>query len=72
MAWTSDTDQQYTVAQGRCQGLVWQHLHGDWAALVSRDGRAVSQDNFPTLADAQAWCETQLAALAAAGRCAQE
>ena len=71
MRWTSDTDHQYTVTQGTCQGLVWQHLDGDWAALVSRDGRAVSQDNFLTLEAAQAWCETQLTDLAAAGRRAQ-
>ena len=71
MEWTMDTDHQYTVTQGTCQGLVWQHLRGDWAAIISRDGSTVSHDSFPTLEEAQAWCEAQLVALAAAGRCAQ-
>ena len=71
LAWTRDTTRErYTITQGTCQGLVWRHEHGDWAALVSRDGTAVSHDSFFALEDAQAWCEAQLTALAASGRCA--
>ncbi len=50
MQWRSDdTHPHYTARQGTCEGLVWQHVHGDWAALVSRDGSAVKQDTVPTL-----------------------
>ncbi len=70
MEWTMDTDHQYTVTQGTYQGLVWQHLQGDWAGLISRDGSAVNQDTFPTLEETQAWCEAEIAARAAGGRCA--
>ncbi len=69
--WTSNGDHQYTVTRGPCQALVWQHVDGDWAAIVSLHGSAVSHDSFPTLEEAHAWCEGEIAALAAAGQCAQ-
>ena len=72
MEWTHDIDQQYTLTQGTCQGLVWRHRHGDWAALVSRDDMAVSHDSFTVLEDAQAWCETEITLLAAMGRCTSD
>ena len=69
MDWISDTDQQYTTTQGTCQEIVWRSTSRTWKAIVSRQGVAVHTNRFMTLEEAQAWCETQLAALAAAGRC---
>ncbi len=70
MEWTSDTtSEKYTTMLGNCQGMVWQHPQGTWAALVSRDRSATAQNSFPSLEEAQAWCETRLEELAAAGRC---
>ncbi len=69
MDWISDTGQQYTTTQGTCQGIVWHNTGGSWKAIVSRQGVAVRTNRFMTLEEAQAWCETQLAVLAAAGRC---
>ena len=72
MEWTGETaDEHYTTTQGRCQGTVWRNLAGEWTAVVSSDGIAVGQHSFAALEDAWAWCEAQLADLAAAGRCAQ-
>ncbi len=69
MDWISDTDQQYTTTQGTCQGMVWRNTGGSWKALVSRQGVAVGTNRFPTLEEAWAWCEAEIAALATAGRC---
>ena len=71
MDWTSDNrGQTYTVRQDSCQGLVWRTRAGEWRALVSWEGSAAGHANFPTLKDAQAWCEAQVAELITINRCA--
>ena len=73
MDWQTDTTRErFTLTQGTCQGLVWRPRHGDWTALVSRNGVALSHDTFTVLEDAQAWCETEITVLTAAGRCTSD
>ena len=70
MDWISDTTgEQYTATQGSCHGLVWQESTGGWKAIVSHQGVAVRTNRFTTLEEAWAWCEAEIAPLAAAGRC---
>ncbi len=72
MEWTSDTTgRRYTTTQGSCQGTVWQNTTGQWTATVHSTGLDVGQRSCAALADAQAWCEAQITALVATGRCAQ-
>ena len=72
MEWTShNAGERYTTTQGTCQSTVWRDTTGQWTAVVSSEGLAVGQNSFASLEDAWAWCEAQLADLAAAGRCAQ-
>ena len=71
MEWTSDNaGERYTATQGSCQGLVWRESAGEWSALISREGTALHTNRFTTLEEAWAWCEAQLADLAAGGQCA--
>ena len=73
MEWTSDTGgQTYTTKQESCQALVWRTMSREWNVLVSGEGSAVGHETFTTLEDAQAWCEAQLAELAAAGQCSKD
>ena len=72
MEWMSTNEgRTHTVRQDDCQALVWRMATGAWDALVIRQGRAVGHDRFVALQDAQAWCEAEIAALAATGPCAQ-
>ena len=67
MEWISDNPgERFTTTRGRYQAVVWQTKTGHWGASIKRDGAAVAQDTFNTVEFAWAWCEAQLAALAAA------
>ena len=70
MDWTGDDKAQvYTLAQGTCHARVWQSPVGHWRAVVTSIRSTVGQENFLKVADAQAWCERQLAELVAEGDC---
>jgi hypothetical protein len=63
-AWTSDaTGRQYTLTQGSYRGLVWRASTGEWNALLSANGQAVSHTRCGRLREAQAWMEARLRAL---------
>jgi hypothetical protein len=71
MEWTRDNGgQTYTATLGPCLATVSRNPTGGWTAVVSRMGGAEGQNDFPTVAAAQAWCETWLAHLEVTGQCA--
>ena len=63
MTWHDDpTDQAATLIAGDIRCRVWQTAGGTWSALISVRGDATAAYSFPARAEAQAWCEAQLAA----------
>ncbi len=71
MEWTSnDSGQRYSARQDSCQGLVWPTRSGAWRACVRWEGSVAGHASFPTLEDAQAWCEAQVADRITTSRCA--
>ncbi len=63
--WIYDpANDRHILVAGDYQCRVWRATSGPWTAMISRQGVAVAHDHFPTLQDAQAWCEAQLDLLA--------
>ena len=70
MDWTTDHEgHTYTTALGDCAATVTQTAPGSWTVTVRYAGTTVGQNGFTTLEAAQAWCERELVALAAADQC---
>ena len=62
MDWQDDpAEQAATLIQGDARCRVWRTAGGTWAALISVHGDATAAYSFPTLPEAQAWCEAQIA-----------
>ena len=58
MEWQRDqTGHLYTLEHNGCQALVWRVASSLWAAFISQHTATLAQERFPTLADAQTWCE---------------
>lgn len=60
---------QHTLTGGMRQARVWRLGSGVWMALISQAHVALADAAFPTLGDAQRWCEAQLSAQGASGPC---
>ena len=62
MRWTyNPTQHVYSATAGLYHCRVWRHLNDTWIAMVIHQTTTTVQEDFPTPADAQAWCELQMA-----------
>ena len=59
----------YALMVGPCTAEVWRIPSGYWGSEVTVAHQTQVRTIALTREDAQAWCEAQLAALGAAGRC---
>ncbi len=63
MPWEYDARTQlYRLVSGSYRCTVRRTASGQWLAVISRQGQGADAYSFDTLAEAQAWCEAQLAA----------
>ena len=56
-------DGNYTLGHGGVHCRVWHTAADAWRAVVSHPGQAKRTQTFETREEAQAWCETQVAAI---------
>ncbi len=64
MEWTQESDEIFTLIMVDYRCKVWPvHQFGGWGAMISHAGLASASYNFTTRADAQTWCEQQVAQL---------
>ena len=62
MNWILDaTGRTYKCRLGSGEALIWRSFTAGWIALISEGQVAVGHRVYPTLPEAQAWCEAQLA-----------
>jgi hypothetical protein len=59
----------FSLMVGICAAKVWLIPSGYWCGSVTVANQTTAGPRCLTREHAQAWCEAQLAALAAAGRC---
>jgi hypothetical protein len=62
MNWILDaTGRTYKCRLGSGEALIWRSFTAGWIALICQGQVAIGHSAYPTLTEAQAWCEAQLA-----------
>ena len=61
MNWTLDASgRTYLCSLGSGQAPIWRSFTAAWIALICEGQVALGHRAYPTLPEAQAWCEAQL------------
>lgn len=51
----------YIRSIGHCTARLWEDENGRWMTQVTSGYRGISGNGYPTMVEAQAWCEDQAA-----------